>query len=512
MTLARRKFLKQAAATATYPLWYKSLFGAPPAAPRIRYNVLSPEGQAMVRKYSIAVGRMKALSASNRGNPLGWVFQWYTHAIPSNPPIQKPPVPPQKVKADAIQAIYGSTSSPQRTLAQQAWYTCQPHQQGQNTDFFLPWHRMFVLFFEEIVRSTLGDDSFTLPYWNYSPGLPASHQSGVMPANFRQPANAQNPLYVQNRYTWVNAGSPIDSPPGDSGGLSAAGALAEMQYSPNAPLQGFCNNLDFNLHGNVHDFVGTGTNMGYVPTAGEDPVFWMHHCNIDRLWASWNRAGRKNPTYAAFLNQTFWFAGLDGKGHEIAVKDVLNIATLNYTYQEFQPVPGANAQKASSFFDALTGRSPVASAKTIALATNLSLSSGAAKVALRAQEKTANKSVFDLALGAPAPGVGRYYLVVRDLQVANSPGTGYRIYLNLPDGATDAQKAAHYVGLLSFFSAMPGMPMNSDDRFVSFDISSLVRRLGAASLSGPLNLTVSSVANAAEGSTPVIGSAAIVQI
>jgi len=41
-------------------------------------------------------------------------------------------------------------------------------------------------------------------------------------------------------------------------------------------------------HGNVHGTVG-GTNghMSYVPVAGFDPIFWLHHANVDRLFAIW---------------------------------------------------------------------------------------------------------------------------------------------------------------------------------------------------------------------------------
>ncbi|HKO08858.1 MAG TPA: tyrosinase family protein, partial [Alphaproteobacteria bacterium] len=63
--------------------------------------------------------------------------------------------------------------------------------------------------------------------------------------------------------------------------------------------QGFCATLDFGLHGNVHVWVGNNQGMASVPWAANDPIFWMHHCNIDRLWASWNKGNCKNPAYAA---------------------------------------------------------------------------------------------------------------------------------------------------------------------------------------------------------------------
>src|SRR5215210_5054408 len=45
-----------------------------------------------------------------------------------------------------------------------------------------------------------------------------------------------------------------------------------------SPLEGI-------VHNAVHVWVGGS--MGSVPTATADPLFWMHHANIDRLWWVW---------------------------------------------------------------------------------------------------------------------------------------------------------------------------------------------------------------------------------
>ena len=49
------------------------------------------------------------------------------------------------------------------------------------------------------------------------------------------------------------------------------------------------------VHGGVHVWVG-GT-MSFIATAPADPIFWMHHANIDRLWWQWQQAHPgKNPS------------------------------------------------------------------------------------------------------------------------------------------------------------------------------------------------------------------------
>ena len=55
---------------------------------------------------------------------------------------------------------------------------------------------------------------------------------------------------------------------------------------PNDPAEwrGFRIQLEIPLHNLVHRWVGG--NMVDM-TSPNDPVFWLHHCNIDRLWAEW---------------------------------------------------------------------------------------------------------------------------------------------------------------------------------------------------------------------------------
>ena len=62
------------------------------------------------------------------------------------------------------------------------WQTCEHH-----TDFFWPWHRMYLYWFEQIVREQSGDPDFALPYWDYS-----DPTRQYLPFAFRDP---QSPLY-----------------------------------------------------------------------------------------------------------------------------------------------------------------------------------------------------------------------------------------------------------------------------------------------------------------------------
>jgi tyrosinase len=41
------------------------------------------------------------------------------------------------------------------------------------------------------------------------------------------------------------------------------------------------------IHGNYHGLIGGTGHMGAVAVAAFDPVFWIHHCQIDRWFAIW---------------------------------------------------------------------------------------------------------------------------------------------------------------------------------------------------------------------------------
>jgi tyrosinase len=287
--------------------------------------------------------------------------------------------------------------------------------------------------------------------------------------------------------------------------------MAETTYSPNSPKQGFCNNINVGVHAYVHALVGTVTNMGYVPMSAQDPVFWMLHSNIDRLWASWNRAGNLNPTDPDFLNQLFWFTDPDGQATSIKIGDAMSIAPLNYTYEEFEPPPTPFNGGPSPSLRNLAAGVPV-STTIMASATAVSLDSRATTVQIKSTPEAQNR-VFDLSLAASAtPDLGVYYLVIRDLQIDAQPGVIYSLYFDISGNPSDETLAAHKAGDLNFFNAMPGMEMNEPNRFVSYDITELAKRLGTSASGGGISLTIIPSGEPAAGSKPVIGSIAIQKV
>jgi tyrosinase len=98
--------------------------------------------------------------------------------------------------------------------------------------------------------------------------------------------------------------------------------------------------MDQNPHFFTH--LALGGDMAEFSTVGGDPLFYLHHANMDRLWESWNRLGNENPTDPRYLNRTFAFRDRSGTRVDLAVSAADRTAQLGYDYDSYEkpPQPG----------------------------------------------------------------------------------------------------------------------------------------------------------------------------
>jgi tyrosinase len=474
---SRRSIIKTGAGAAALgavplPAW---LGGSAEAAPMVRYEASTPNGQAMLAKYAAAVTKMRALA---KGDPCSWTFQWYTHWVPTN-----------TTKAAQV----ASLPAAQQALANTMWDTCQNHGGFTTEDMFLPWHRMYVYYFEKIIRHVLADNSFTLPYWNYNASATAA-----LPHNFINPANAgTNSLYSTSRNSGPNSGAPLT-------GLDLS-ALSQGTYS------GFCSTLDFGLHGDVHVEVGNSVGMGAVPWAAYDPIFWMHHCNIDRLWASWNAGGNANPTTASWTNQTFTFANPGYTCMPIVNKvgNYTAIAPLGYAYDRLEPIPG-KFKFIWPFLATvnpilLKGPGPVELTKAVTHVPNV-----APAEMLRTVK--ANTPLVHTRLLALAPEK-HVYLLLDNLMADTAPGVTYSVYLNPANNPSDKPDQSRYVGKINFFGAvMPGGGRMKEPPRLSFDVTDVLRGLDrGGALADKVTVSIVPDGEAASDAKPMVGGFSFVE-
>jgi tyrosinase len=90
----------------------------------------------------------------------------------------------------------------------------------------------------------------------------------------------------------------------------------------NGTFNAFASALE-GVHNSGHVWVGGS--MGTIAAAPADPVFWMHHAEIDRIWAEWQalNPGQNPPLAGAAATMDPW------SETEVETRDIL---ALGFTY------------------------------------------------------------------------------------------------------------------------------------------------------------------------------------
>jgi hypothetical protein len=340
--------------------------------------------------------------------------------------------------------IHSTNDAP--TTAQQAalWNQC-----NHGSIYFLSWHRMYLYFFDRILRTASGDPNLVLPYWNWSD--PAQHN---LPIVFRSPSNSSNSLFLPPSSAPDHAFG-VDRPPDiDSGtgflpasdvSFSAAFAYTNFEAPGGSGVSfggqdvspGHFQIPHGALESQPHDVVhgDLGGYMADTQTASLDPIFYLHHANIDRLWNHWieDGGGRADPlSDAEWMNTTFTF--VDEAGHEIGLtgSQILDtVGDMNYRYDDDKvvgqarpaPRPGARAEAEA--------RPAVALAATVASEPPIALAGAPVTVSLPVSE--AARSVVET--DAAAEG-RRFVLQLDDIRPNDSPDASRQAGSRTPKAPT----------------------------------------------------------------------------
>ena len=453
MHISRRKFVQGVGAL---PL----VLGLPRAArgnePLVRHDLASPQGREMLAIYAGAIRKMQAFPNMT---PLHWTWQWYTHFVTGT-----------TTKADEIARIWGTSSTTMSRLAQETWDTCQSHS-GQDPNNFLPWHRMFVYYHERIVRRVSGRPDFTLPYWDYTSSDPTKR--GIVPLEFRSPDDPVfGVLYRPDRSELANSGQPIQSyNPGDP--MRIGGPMGKANYEMVGSDPGFCRSINSSIHGAIHVLVGNRTGMGTVPYSGGDPLFWVHHSNIDRMWASWHLNGGVNPVDAPWAQQSFVFGDAGGRV-SAPMRDFFDCFALGYAYDAYIPRPGGATAPTATFAARKVRTERVARAHAAA-------ELGARPVHVPLLPEAGVRT------GGPVLGLDavrtaqRTYLQLKDLHTWAQPEVLYHVYLGPAHGARIDDDS--HVGFINFFDAEfhdhghGAMGTALGKNLYSFDVTDVLKKI-----------------------------------
>jgi hypothetical protein len=365
-----------------------------------------------------------AMQARDPSDPTSWLFQANIHGTHDDIP-------------DAFADV---------------WATCQ-----HGSFFFLSWHRMYLYYFERILRAAgSGPPDFALPYWDYSVAAQRS-----LPDAFRNPATSDNPLYTSNRRASRNAGVPLpasvtddtqamatinfDSPQGSGrsfGGQTIDGPV--HQTSPHGRLES-------QPHDVVHVSIG-GQNgwMTDPDMAARDPIFWLHHCNIDRLWEHWRAlgGGRGNPTTDdTWMSTAFTFYDENGTKVTLTGADILDTQNqLGYVYDDLSPNAVVAAERET------TGSAPVTVQETTRMLASRPATEGAVSLTPHETTLRLEPESREAAESTAKPGTGPVVLSFSDISYRQPVGIYYEVYLNKPDTAPADPSGPYYAGNLALFA------------------------------------------------------------
>jgi hypothetical protein len=395
-----------------------------------------------------------------------------------------------------LSAVHGRTGA---VLPGATWNQCQ-----HGSWYFLSWHRMYLHYFERIVRAEViaqgGPSDWALPFWDYSIQGRAS-----LPPAFRQrtmPDGSANPLFVQQRSRGANSGGQL--PPSAT---TSAAAMAATQFVPifgggvTSPQHFFsaAGELEFTPHNIVHSLI-SGL-MGNPDTAALDPIFWLHHSNVDRLWEVWlgQEGGRANPTQSQWHTTSFVFHDESGAQVTLTADDIVDISgQLGYRY-EGVPTPAAAIQELvtpmSESVDEpaeLPGVGlPGTNAELVGASDRpVDLTGSPISIPVTIDSQSVQARTDELAdVAAPT----RVFLNLDDIEGEQNPSIGYEVFVQV---GTESTASAHYIGNVSFFGiqhAAAGGPDTTGPHGLrrTFEITALVDSLRGRGEWDDQQLTVS---------------------
>jgi tyrosinase len=421
---------------------------------------------------------------------------------------------------DAIKKMKANTNAADRR-SWQYWANVHQNYCPHSIPYFLAWHRGYITLFERQLREVSGNPALALPYWNY-------YDDPTLPAEFTEQAS-WNPLFAARVNTTVIQALTLNP---------FGGSLINFQ-------RGLSNSFEVSLesqpHNPVHDLIGGIFDTMQSPI---DPLFWLHHANIDRLWSAWIAAGggRTQPAATdAYWSGNFTYApqltmprvstantrtnlGLfyDNETLPTKLPSATLVAAPNLTRDTAQtlamadPVP--RQPELGSF--RTTPTMAMGSALSLGGVTGIVLdeSSVSAQLVLDRKGHQALLSMLDSFQASPfTPGSAATTQFtaakvvmsdVRVLQVGAGGGYFYNLYLNLPKVPASTGGQNLQFGNLGPFRINVGMHHDGSPKGtrLEFDITDLLLALRGSDLSLPtFSFVRVSGANAPIGEVIIVG-------
>lgn len=223
---------------------------------------------------------------------------------------------------------------------------------------FFPWHRAFVSLLEKRLQQI--NPTITIPYWDWSYDWAAPLKSPIFSPEYgldvrvgpngdcryqrffpRRHCLTRN--YNPSNFTAFYPTETID-------------ALIRTARNYDQVRQ----RIEWVPHGIVHAAVGGDVGDMTTMQSVNDPIFWLHHSNVDRLWWQWQKSGLRSSRRSSILNPMFDYRGTTTSG-SVQISDMLNPFNLSvndtflteslcYTYVPFSRASSGRSRPERGFF------------------------------------------------------------------------------------------------------------------------------------------------------------------
>ncbi|MEO0427574.1 MAG: tyrosinase family protein [Pseudomonadota bacterium] len=383
--------------------------------------------------------------------------------------------------------------------------------------FFLPWHRGYLHAFEEIlgawITSQGGPADWALPYWNYLNDDAAGARD--LPQEFRDPTlpdgspNAlsdarRGPATALGPQPWI----PVD--------ISLTAQTAESIYTADpgtlgygGPISGFAQQgsafgaNESDPHNLVHVMIGGGVAVDppgwmFDPNfAALDPIFWVHHCNVDRLWAAWttdpaHSQEDSSPWRNGPFPRQFTMPDSTGGLSVFVPSETLPGEALEPTYDDLIDGTGIVPPPVVGGLEMMAARSPGRGSSALIGANESAVTVGRGQVRSRIA-MTARPGAGGGALeGMGAGGGERVYLNLEGVRGESASGV-LNVVLTKA-GADPAAEGAEAVKTLVFFglgnATSAEGPHGGSGLSATVEVTDIVRRLEATGAVGEIEAHV----------------------
>ncbi|MCJ1352127.1 MAG: hypothetical protein MMC33_002111 [Icmadophila ericetorum] len=224
--------------------------------------------------------------------------------------------------------------------------------------YFLPWHRMFVYLYEKALREECGYTGYQ-PYWDW-PEYAYNQQDSPLFDNSSTSIGGDGAYIPHGTVNFTAPGLPgpfsFPRPPGTGGGCIQSGPFKNMTitlgplsaptiagnknpgpnglgYNPRCLVRDFLTSQSttqltyedvtdlitqsdsihtfepksegaVSVHAGGHGYVGD--DMGDLFSSPNDPVFYMHHAMLDRVWTIWQSVDPATRIFALDGTETFF--------------------------------------------------------------------------------------------------------------------------------------------------------------------------------------------------------------